>query len=274
MSPNPQLREQMGTGSLQVNRDIILATKRQHLKQQMKSIPTDAVLALAQMQNRPRGLLNYSNDHEHITLIARVSRHSIYDPVTSALHCLSNGAEAIAFFTDHSIYHNDLDDMLILARAIPQIPVLYQNYILNEYSVMAARASGASGIVAYSSVTSNEELRKIVIMAQRWKMTNVVQVNSEEELEFALTLSPHVLAIGDHLISNLRTTVEDLVTIHNALPSYAKICVMQTIQTLDDLELVLRAPVDAVIVDEHLLKQDRVASDVRQLIQSAQKSRV
>ncbi|MGB7339839.1 MAG: hypothetical protein WBC91_13170 [Phototrophicaceae bacterium] len=263
----------MATGSLHVNRDIILATKRQHLKQQMHSIPADAVLALAQMQNRPRGFLNFSNERQDITLFAHISRHEVYDPVTSALHCLSNGAQAIAFFTDHSIYHNDLDDMLILARAIPQIPVLYQNYTLNEYGVMAARASDASGIVAYSSVIPSEELRKIIIMAQRWKMTSMVQVNNEDELAFALTLSPHVIAFGDHLLNNLRATVEDLVTIHHTLPSYVKICIMQTIDTLDDLELVLRAPVDAVIVNERLLKQEHLAADVRHLIQAARDKR-
>ena len=48
----------MATGSLQVNRDIILATKKQYLKQQMQTIPLDAVLALAQMQTRAMNFLN------------------------------------------------------------------------------------------------------------------------------------------------------------------------------------------------------------------------
>ena len=263
----------MATGSLQVNRDIILATKKQHLKQQKKSTPFDAILALAQMQARPRSLLNYSSDREGITVIARISRHEIYDPVTSALHCLYNGADAISFFTDHSIYHHALDDMLMLARAIPDVPVIYQNYSRDEYEIMAARAFDASAMFLYSSLVEKEQLRRIVSMAQRWKMSTLVQVNNEDELEYALTLSPHALAFGDNLSDNIGATVEDIKAVHHQLPAYTKVCMTHTLRSIADLRLALEAPVDAVIIDEFLLKQERPAATIRKLVAEAIQAR-
>lgn len=263
----------MATGSLQVNRDIILATRRQHLKHQMKYTPLDAVLALAQMQKRPRGILNYSDDGQRIRLIGQITRHEIYDPVTSALHCLVNGADAIAFFTDHSIYHNDLDDLLMVARAMPEIPVLYQNYMLEEYDVMAARASDASALMVYSNVVDQAALRRIVSMSQRWKMSTFVQVAHEDDLEYALTLSPHALAFGDNLATNIKATVDDLATVRHKVPHFTKVFLTHTLRSIEDIVLALTADVDAVIVAEALLKNERTANAIRELIKDAEKRR-
>lgn len=264
----------MATGSLQVNRDIILATKKQHLKQQMKYTPPDAVLALAQMQKRPCSLLNYSSDPGEITLIARISRHEVYDPVTSALHCLVHGADAISLFTDHSIYHNDLDDLLMLARAIPDVPVLFQNYSLTEYEVMAARASGASAVTLYSSLVDEAQLRRNVSTAQRWKMSTLIQVSNEDNLRSALALSPHAIAFGDNLSRNVASTVNDVLAIKDSLPPYIKICLMNTLHNIDELVTALKADVDAVIVTEDLLKHERSAKEVRALIEANSRERI
>lgn len=263
----------MATGSLQVNRDIILATRKQHLKHQMKYTPIDAVLALAQMQKRPRGILNYSDDRQGIALIGQITRHEIYDPVTSALHCLVNGADAIAFFTDHSIYHNDLDDVLMVARAMPKTPVIYQNYILEEYDVMAARASDASALMFYSNIVEPSALRRIVSMSQRWKMSTIVQVAHEDDLEYAITLSPHALAFGDSLSTNIKGTVDDLLAIRHKLPRFSKVLLTHTLRSIEDVVLALTADVDAVIVAEALLKNERTANAIRELIKDAEKHR-
>lgn len=263
----------MATGSLQVNRDIILATKKQYLKQQMKTLPLDAVVALAQMQTRALNFLNYSTDYRELRLIAQVSRHELYDPVTSALHCLHNGADTISFFTDHSIYHQDLDDLLMISRAVRHIPVIYQNYAIHEYEAVSARSAGASVMFTYSSLMDDMQMRKIVSMAQRWNMITVIQVDSETDLKTALSLSPHVVAIGDNLSNNIEATVADLYAVQDLLPWYVKVCLTPTIHTLDDLVLAVNAPVDAIIVAEHLLRNDRNAREVRRLVEGARAER-
>ena len=264
----------MATGSLQVNRDIILATKKQQLKQRQRHTPMEAVLSLAQMQKRPRGVLNYSSDgDEKISVIAQVSRREIYDPVTSALHCIVNGADAIGFFTDHSIYHNDLDDLLMVSRAVKDVPVIYQNYVLNEYEVMASRGADASAVVVYASLLDAQRLRQTVSTAQRWKMSTIVQVSDANDLEAAKTLSPHALSFGDNLSSNISATIEDMMAVREKLPSHYRLLLTHCLHTLDEVELALSARVDAVIVDEDLLKHERSAKMIQSLIEDAKKTR-
>jgi indole-3-glycerol phosphate synthase len=263
----------MVTGSLQVNRDIILATRKQFLRERQKHTPEAAVTSLAHMQHRPRPVLNYASDGVDITIIAQISRREIYDPVSSALHCIVHGAQAISFFTDHAIYKEDFDDLVMVARAVKDVPVIYQNYTLDEYGVMSARAADASGLVAYASLLQEGALKKVVGLTQRWKMSVLVQINDAHELEHALELSPHALCFGENLSSNVRTSVENLAVVRDSLPHHVRVLLMNTLRSLDDVELALRARVDALIVDEELLKNEKAARALHAMVDQAKEKR-
>lgn len=263
----------MATGSLKVNRDIILATKRQHVQARQEHTPLEAVLALARMQRRPRHILNVAGDGREIALIAQVRRREIYDPVTSALQCVQAGADAISFFTDHSIYDQDLDDMLMVARGVPDTPVIYQNYVMNEYGVMAARGSDASALMLYASLLEPDTLRRVVSMAQRWKMTSIVQVSDAQQLDIANQLSPQALAFGDHLQGSLSKTIKELHDILPQLPPHYRVLLAHPLQSLDDIDRALSLPVDAVIVDEELLKSERTLYLIKERLGRAEANR-
>jgi indole-3-glycerol phosphate synthase len=225
------------------------------------------------MQKRPRSLLNYTTDGDKIYLIAQITRTEIYDPVTSALHCIAHGADAITFFTDHSIYHEDLDDLLIVARGAKNVPIIYQNYVLDEYAVMAARAADASGLVLYGSLLPQDLLRRVVTMTQRWKMFTLIQLNNASELHFVKTLSPHVLCFGDNLSSHVENTVTELKGITDELPMHSKVMLMHTLQSLDEIELALEANVDGLIVSEDVIRHDRYSRVLRRMIEEAEARR-
>jgi len=263
----------METRNLRINRDIILASKRQYLERRKEKLPLEAVQSLAQMQRRPRSFLNYASDREKIAIIAQVTRQQIYDPVTSALHCVAHGADAIALYTDHALYTDDLDDLLMVARAVPQIPLIFQNYVLDDYGVVAARGADASALVLYSAVLEPDMLRTLVSTAQRWKMSVFVQITETNELEIALSLSPHVLCFGEILSRNIRRTIEQINAIRPQIPGYVHLMLMHTLQSVDEVELALKSNVDAIVVSEDLLKQDRTAKRINELRDAASEKR-
>lgn len=264
----------MATGSLHVNRDIILATKQQFFQERRQNTPQEAALAMAQMQRRPRPLLTYATDHHDIALIAQCTRTELYDPVMSALKCRQNGADMIAFFTDHSIYDNDFDDALLVSRALDHTPLLFQNYVFDEYGVILARGADASGILLYSSVLNKGAILATVSSAQRWKMSVQIQVASQEQLKFALGLSPHVLVFGDNNEGNVEQSVAMLNDVRDTLPDYVRVMLAHTLYSPDEVEIALGARVDALIVDEHVMRNPRSALSVRQMVDDVMAERV
>lgn len=247
----------MGTGSLNVNRDIILATKRQYVKDRKRKTPIEAVLALAAMQRRPRNILNHVTDGHEVAIIGQITRSETYDPVSTALQFAQAGVDSMAFFTDHSIYHHDLDDMLMVARGVKRLPIIAQNYVEDEYSVIAARAADASGLVLYSSLLEPDNLRRVVSMTQRWKMTAILQLSDPEQVELISQFSPHVVAFGDNLSRDVHKALKLLNECRDAVPFHTKVMLMTCLTKLDQVEAAVAAGVEAVIVSGDLLTPNK-----------------
>jgi indole-3-glycerol phosphate synthase len=246
----------MSTSSLQINRDIILATKRQQIRQRLAKLPQAAVQALAEMQSRPRSLLNEVDDRPTVTLIGQINRTRIYDPVATAIVLVKNGAHAISLFTDHVIYDEDFDDLRMIARALPQVPILYQNYPINPYSVLSARGADASAMMFYASLMKPDELRPALTMAQRWGMAVLLQVKAQAELEQARALSPHVLCFGDEVSRTVERALRTLDELRPFIPHHAKTMLAQRLDTLRDVEMAVAAGVQAVIVSADLIRTE------------------
>lgn len=256
----------MATGSLQVNRDIIVATRKQYLLERKHVTPMDAIMALAAMQSRPPYILNTMTDREKVTVIGQIRLHETYDPVLSALRYVRAGADAVSYFTDHTIYTNDLDDMLMIARGIKKYPVVFHNYVFDEYGVIAARASGAAAMVGYGAILSKDNLRRVVSMTQRYKMTSILQINSIAHLEHMYDLSPHVISIGDPESENIEKALEMFKVFQPHIPFFSRTMISNTLHTIEEVEMAVKAGVDAVLVSDEVYATSRKIEQMRKLV--------
>jgi len=256
----------MATGSLQVNRDIIIATRKQYMIERKHVTPMDAIMALAAMQNRPPYILNSIEDGRKVAVIGQVRLSETYDPVLSALRFVRDGADAVSYFTDHTIYSKDLDDMLIITRGIKQFPLIFHNYVFDEYGVIAARASGAAALVGYASFLPQSTLRRVISMTQRYKMTTILQINSIAHLEYMHELSPHVVSIGDPESENLTKAIEMLKIFKPHIPAYCQIMLSNTLYTVEEVEMAIKVGVDAVLVGEEVYSSGRKIEQMRKLV--------
>lgn len=247
-----------------MNREVVLKAKQQHLQMRERRSPWSAVVALASMQAYPRDIMNYVDNH--VAIIGQVRRTApIYDPVAAAMDMIDAGADAIAFYTDHTVYASDLEDMWLLSRACKDVPILYQNYVLNVYQVAAVRAANASAIWLDSSVRTAAGMRTNVTTAQRFRFTVFISVHNNDELETALALSPHVICIGSPDRDNLSETTQWLRQVRGRIPRHIKLMLGQSLRTLDEVALALEVGVRGIIVTPELLRPDTAAT-IRQWV--------
>lgn len=257
----------MTTSELKINRDILLATKLQHLAERRAKTPLEAIHAMATMQRRPRYILNTVIDPDSpIQLIGQITRLDTYDPVAMALRFVREGVDAVTFFTDNAAYQNDLDDLLMVSMGVKDTPVIYQNYIVNEYNVIEARAADASALILYASALDPTMLRKTVSMTQRWKMTAIVQVNTEEDMRYATELSPHAIAVGHGESDDIPHAIDKLRLLRPLLPYNTRLLLMNCLHTLDEVEAVITEGVNAIIVSEDVLNTAAKSARLKTLL--------
>lgn len=252
-----------------INRDIILTTRQEYFRTREQSTPMEAMMALAQMQQRPRPGLSLVRDADHVTLIGQVTRHgSTYDPVTSAIGQVQAGADAIALYTDHTLYTNDLEDVLMMARALRDVPLIYQNVIFDEYGVVAARASDASAVLVYASLLEPAQLRRVVTAAQRWKMTAFVQYDAGADFAAVCDLSPHGIAFGVPDQTDFAGALDAFLRCRDRLPRYIRPMLLPALADLEQAARALAAGIRIITVRDALLRHEYSAARLRELVAS------
>ncbi|NWF68427.1 MAG: hypothetical protein HXY40_05020 [Chloroflexi bacterium] len=249
--------------------ETIITAKRQALQQRKAKTPIDAVRALASMQKRPQPVLNTVG--AHVALIGQV-KHAVsrtgslletYDPVSMALRFARGRVDAIALFSDSTVYGRGLDDLTLVARAV-NTPLVSQDYVLDEYHVVETRAAGASALVLSADLLDKHALRTLVSATQRNRMTSIVQVQNEDQLRYALSLSPHVIGLGAAEECNL--DINTLLHLRALAPPSVRVMIMCCLESLRDVELALKIGVEAVIVSQALFSNDVTLSQLHTLL--------
>ena len=262
----------MATDNLSNDLNTILAAKRQYLAERRAKTPIQAVIALADMQRRPQPVLNTVTNGSQIALIGQITRAETYDPVAVTLGYINRGVDGVSLYTDQSVYSRGLDDLLLVSRGV-NIPVISQDYILDEYHVVEARAAGASALVLSASTLDQEMLRKAVTTTQRWRMTAIVQVADEDELNYAGTLSPHVLGINAGFTSTPQEDIALLERLRPHIPYNMRVMLISSLDTLENVQRALSLGVDAIMVSDRLLLDDYHSGQLHDLLQEEAASR-
>lgn len=262
----------MTTRKLTSSIETIIAAKRHALAERKAKTPIEAIRALASMQSRPSPILSTVADtSEPIILIGQIkhtrssSGQVVYDPVSMALRYAQKHVDAVSLFTDEVIYENGINDLMLVSRAV-ELPVICQDYVLDEYEIIEARAAGASALVLSAAVLDQQTLRRLISDTQRNRMTAIVQVHNEAELRYALTLSPHVIGLSSDnpMTPEIELDLEATRRLRGLIPSHIRVMVMENLRTIEDAALVASLGVDAMMIDEQLLEAAQNALKLRE----------
>ena len=163
--------------------------------------------AMAQMQVRPLPFLTSVDAPDApISIVGQVRYErpqtgdltTVYDPVQIAQGFVSAGVNAVSLFTDDVIEHDGLVDLTLINDAMQysQTPVISQNYILHEYHILEARTAGASVVVLTAGLVPMDRLRQFTSAVHRNRMTAVVEIFNEAQLEQVLQWTPQVIGLS------------------------------------------------------------------------------
>lgn len=263
----------MTTKELTPQLDVIIAAKRQYLQERKSQTPIEAIRALASMQKRPLPVLSMVASGAPVMLVGQIKYSapqtgphiSAYDPVTSALRQAEAGADAVTLFTDETLYQGGLDDLVLVSRAV-NVPVISQDYILDEYQIIESRAAGASALVLNASILEPAALRALTSSTQRNRMTAIVEVRDRTQLDYALTLSPYVIGLSLRDPATHEINQPLLTELRSVIPSHIRVMITDGVKTLDELRMVIEVGVDAVLVEEALLSNDSDRAQVQELL--------
>jgi indole-3-glycerol phosphate synthase len=131
-----------------------------------------------------------------------------------------NGAAAISILTDKQ-YFGGHDRFITEARLSGvTLPVLYKNFVIDEYQIFQARLYGASAVLLIAANLSVGECRTLMHTAHDLQMEVLLEMHDERELDYA-DLGADVIGINNRHLGTFHTTVENSFRLAGMLPDDA-----------------------------------------------------
>ena len=131
-----------------------------------------------------------------------------------------NGASALSILADEK-YFGGCDDFIRTARhSGVKIPVLYKNFVIDEYQLFQARLCGASAVLLIAADLSLSECNSLLNTAHQLGMEVLLEMHSNQELEYA-GLEPDMYGINNRNLGSFVTDVENSFRLAELLPKDA-----------------------------------------------------
>ncbi len=193
---------------------IVAATRRiVEVREQAEPLARLAERAQAVKGERGRfeGALSV---RDRINVIAECKRRSPsrgvlrqnYDPVAIARGYADAGAAAISVLTEPTFFDGSLEHLAAVRQAVP-LPLLRKDFIVSEYQLHEAKASGADAVLLIVSALRPVELKVLHEHAGRLGLDVLVEVHDATELSIAIDAGARIVGVNNR---NLRTLQVDV----------------------------------------------------------------
>ena len=119
-----------------------------------------------------------------------------------------NGAAALSILTDEK-YFGGSDEFIKTARhSGVNIPILYKNFVIDEYQLFQARLCGASAVLLIAADLTLQHCRVLMRLAHELGLEVLLEMHSEQELEYA-ALGPDMCGINNRNLGSFVTDVQN-----------------------------------------------------------------
>ena len=128
-----------------------------------------------------------------------------------------NGAAALSILTDKKFFGGN-DDFIRQARQSGvTIPVLYKNFVIDEFQLYEAALCGASAVLLIAACLSRSLCGNLIEKAHSIGLEVLLEMHSEAELEYA-DLGPDLCGINNRNLGSFITDVENSFRLAERLP--------------------------------------------------------
>lgn len=249
----------------------IIEHKRGELAQLKKKRPLDEVKDAATAAPRPRnffGAVVNGHTRSSTSVIAEIKRKSPsagliredFNHVDIAKAYEKAGAAAISCLTDVEFFGGNIDFLHDIKHEV-SLPVLRKDFIIDEYQIWEAKASGADAVLLIAEVLSEGQLVDFMILAQKLGMTTLVESHDMGNLLKVQQYAgfPHkgycLLGINNRNLETMKTDLNHTIRMADVIDDTSIVVSESGISAPEDLDKLREHGIHIVLVGESLMKQ-------------------
>ncbi len=253
--------------------DDIIANKKEELAQKKRRSSLRDIKARAADAGPVRGFGGALMVKGGIGFIAEVKKASPskgviredFDAVKIARAYEQSGASCISVLTEEKFFQGKLRYLGEIRDAVG-LPLLRKDFIIDEYQIFEARTAGADAILLIAACLEKQQIEDFLGIAGRIGLDALVESHTYRELDKALLAGAAIVGINNRNLSTFTVSLQTTLDLLKDIPEDRTVVSESGIKTRNDVIMLQKAGVDAILVGESLMREKNIGEKVKELL--------
>lgn len=191
-----------------------------------------------------------------------------FDVVPLAQELAASGAAALSVLTEENFFQGSLEN-LERASAAVTVPCLRKDFIVDEFQLLEARASGADAILLIAAALDDATMRHLTRAAHALALDVLCEVHDATEADRVLDLGADAIGVNNRNLRTFDVNIQTAIDLAEKLPADVVRVAESGIHTATDLVRLRQAGYAAFLIGESLMRQTRPGAALQKLLAEA-----
>ena len=189
------------------------------------------------------------------------------DPVSIGRIYEENGAVAISLVTDNPFFGGDISQLPRLKETL-SLPLLRKDFVIDPIQVRESFLYGADAILLIARLLSSQQLRDLLSACREFGLSPLTEIHDIHDLEKAVECGARIIGINNRDLDTFKVDIRTTLDLAPLIPKSCVVISESGITTQQDIRLLKKTAVDAVLVGTSLMKSKNIAAKIRELVEA------
>ncbi len=165
------------------------------------------------------------------------------------------GASCISVLTEPYYFKGSNDYVSEISKEV-SLPVIRKDFTVDEYMIYEAALMGASAVLLICALLDTETIRKYIGICDSLGLSALVEAHDSEEVKSAIESGARIIGVNNRNLKDFTVDINNCINLRRFVPENVIFVAESGIKTSEDIEMLRRAGVNAVLIGETLMRAE------------------
>lgn len=176
----------------------------------------------------------------------------------------SAGASAISVLTEPEYFKGSTEYLKEISENV-NIPIIRKDFTVDEYMIYQARVIGASAILLICAILDTNTIKKYIQICDTLGLSALVEAHDEKEIESAINAGARLIGVNNRNLKDFTVDIHNCTNLRKLVPNEVIFVAESGIKTSEDINILRKANVNAVLIGETLMRSENKGSMLSKL---------
>lgn len=249
----------------------ILDVKRDEVKKLKQKFSLSSFRSEEFFESPTRSLKQALSNDSFISIIAEIKKASPskgvlienFNHQKIAEIYIESDVNAISILTDQNFFQGNINYLRDIAR-FKTLPLLRKDFIIDEYQIFEAKASGADAVLLICEALSASQISELTHCAKECGLEVLLELHSVAEVPKINFLLNSLIGINNRSLETFTVDINTTLNLLDNIPVDTILVSESGISAESVLDQLKNTPVNAVLVGEYFMKSKDIKQSLTQ----------